>query len=80
MTLERIEAELDAGGVTAKAYNGNFWSCRRNGKTQLWKTRPGEFRIPVKIGFRSFGAITQASTIGRPGDGNGPDFVINSMC
>lgn len=78
-TLERIERELDAGQIKARAHNGNFWSCRRNGRTQTWKTRPGEFRIPVKIGFRGHGAITQDSRIGRPGDGALPDFIINSM-
>jgi hypothetical protein len=31
---------------------------RRNGRTQRWKTRPGEFRIPVKFGLRTYGAIT----------------------
>jgi hypothetical protein len=25
---------------------------RINGKTQTWKTRPADFRIPVKYGFR----------------------------
>ena len=33
-------------------------TARRNGKTQTWRTRPGEFRIPIKIGFRGYGAIT----------------------
>lgn len=31
---------------------------RRNGKTETWKTRPGEFRIPVKYGLKGFGQIT----------------------
>ena len=30
---------------------------RRNGATQVWKTRPGEFRIPVKYGLRSYGQL-----------------------
>jgi hypothetical protein len=25
--------------------------CRRTGKTQTWKTRPNEFKIPVKHGM-----------------------------
>ncbi len=33
-------------------------SWRRNGKTQMWKTRPYDFRIPVKFGMRSYDAIT----------------------
>ena len=32
---------------------------RRNGKTKTWKTRPGEFRIPVKFGLYRYGYITQ---------------------
>lgn len=35
---------------------GRRW--RRNGKTQTWKTRPGEFRIPVKHGLYEYGEIT----------------------
>jgi len=31
---------------------------RRNGQTKTWKTRPGEFRIPVKYGFREYFYIT----------------------
>jgi hypothetical protein len=31
---------------------------RRNGKTQTWKTRPTEFKIPVKYGFRTYDYIT----------------------
>jgi hypothetical protein len=34
------------------------YEVRRNGRTQTWKTRPGEFRIPIKIGFRGYGEIT----------------------
>jgi hypothetical protein len=30
---------------------------RRNGKTKVWKTRPGEFRIPYKYGMYEFGYI-----------------------
>lgn len=32
---------------------------RRNGRTKTWVTRPGEFRIPVKYGFRECFYITQ---------------------
>lgn len=33
-------------------------TVRRNGKTQTWKTRPGEFRIPIKYGLYGYGEIT----------------------
>lgn len=28
--------------------------CRRNGRTKFWKSRPGEFRIPVKYGMYEY--------------------------
>lgn len=31
---------------------------RRNGKTQTWKTRPDEFRVPVKYGLYAYANIT----------------------
>lgn len=35
---------------------GHRW--RRNGKTQTWKTRPDEFRIPVKQGLWAYDQLT----------------------
>jgi len=32
--------------------------ARRNGKTKTWKTRPEEFKIPIKIGMYVYGYIT----------------------
>lgn len=58
MTREQIEQALDAGNLRVKMNNGNLWLVRRSGKTQTWKTRPGEFRIPIKYGFRGTGQIT----------------------
>lgn len=44
---------------TVKYADGrSAYGVRRNGRTQTWKTRPGEFRIPIKIGFRGYGEIT----------------------
>jgi len=37
----------------ARAFN---W--RRNGATKTWKTRPEEFRIPVKYGLYGFDYVT----------------------
>ena len=31
---------------------GGPLQARRNGRTKTWKTRPGEFQIPVKYGLR----------------------------
>jgi len=41
------------GGVTTKVVE-----VRRNGKTQLWVTRPNEYRIPVKYGIRASGQFS----------------------
>lgn len=54
------------GGVT---FDREVW--RRNGQTQTWKTRPGEFRIPVKYGMRNYSEITHT---------NAMDFHAASFC
>jgi hypothetical protein len=40
------------GGVTETT---EHW--RRNGVTQTWKTRPDEWRIPIKFGMRGYSQI-----------------------
>lgn len=40
----------------------NITSCRRNGKTQTWKTRPNDFRVPVKYGLYEYAQITNADS------------------
>ena len=57
MTLSEVEAALDSGKLFARMANGSHWQCRRNGATKTWKTRPGEFRIPVKAGLRICGYV-----------------------
>lgn len=42
------------GGVT---HRPEVW--RRSGRTQTWKTRPNDFRIPVKWGLKCSDSITQ---------------------
>jgi len=41
------------GGITVYVVQ-----CRRSGKTQTWKTRPDEFRVPVMHGLYSHGELT----------------------
>lgn len=41
------------GGITERVEQ---W--RRNGSTQVWKTRPAEFRVPIKYGMRSYAQLT----------------------
>ncbi len=45
--------------LTNKDKNKTPLRVRRNGKTQTWKTRPNEFRIPVKYGLYEYYNITQ---------------------
>lgn len=58
MTLQEVETALDQGRILARMSNGKLWATRRNGATKTWKTRPNEFRIPVKAGLRACGYIT----------------------
>jgi hypothetical protein len=34
---------------------------RRSGQTQTWKTRPNEFRVPIKFGLRESSALTESN-------------------
>lgn len=42
-----------------RGVEGAPYQARRNGATKTWKSRPGEFKIPIKIGFKSYGYIDQ---------------------
>lgn len=61
VTREQVETALDHGRLFCRMTTGRLWCCRRNGRTKTWKTRPDDFRIPIKIGFRTYGAITPQS-------------------
>lgn len=37
---------------------GRCMRWKKNGKTQTWKTRPDEFRMPVKHGLYVYDAVT----------------------
>ena len=54
------EEALDSGCLFVTMAGGAWWQCRRNGKTQRWVKEPDRFRIPIKFGFRGYGAITHA--------------------
>jgi hypothetical protein len=58
MTRAEIETALDQGRLEILVGPDRWWRVRRNGRTQTWKTRPGEFRIPIKAGLRVYAAIT----------------------
>jgi len=42
-----------------KNADGTAVRWRVNGKVKTWKTRPGEFKIPVKHGMYDYGYITE---------------------
>ena len=44
--------------VTLKDSRGNPVVCRANGKCQTWKTRPNDFKLPVKYGLYQYFYIT----------------------
>ena len=44
------------GGETVKVER---W--RRNGETKVWKTRPGDFRVPIKFGLRTCSYLTPSN-------------------
>ena len=37
--------------------DGSAKRCRVTGKCKVWKTRPKEFRLPVKVGWKESNAI-----------------------
>lgn len=63
MTQKEVEVLLDSGKLRVRMNNGGAWALRRNGQTQTWKTRPGEYRIPTKAGLRAYGSLTHRSVI-----------------
>lgn len=56
-TAEAIGHMLDRHMICAAMHGGAWYRARRNGATKTWKTRPGEFRIPIKAGFKACGYI-----------------------
>ena len=44
-----------------KNADGSALRCRINGKIKTWKTRKGEFQLPVKHGLRDCFYITQTT-------------------
>ena len=44
---------------TLKKKSGDPWTCKKNGVMKTWKTRPNEFKIPVKIGMYNHFYIDQ---------------------
>lgn len=47
----------EGGWFLFEANDGTARLCRPNGALKTWKTRPGEFRLPIKYGLRECSAI-----------------------
>jgi hypothetical protein len=45
--------------VTQKNADGSPLRVRVNGKPQFWKTRPVDFRLPVKYGLYQYAQVTE---------------------
>lgn len=62
MTIEEIKL-LKHGDilhhVSIKNRSGEPYRVRVNGKLKTWKTRPSEFKLPVKHGLYEYGYITE---------------------
>lgn len=58
MTITKQQAETASAFHEDHAPGGKVYRWRRNGKTQTWKTRPGDFRVPIKYGLYSYGQLT----------------------
>lgn len=48
--------EIHANGLFNA--DGTCMRYRRNGATQTWKTRPDDYRMPVKHGMRDYAQVT----------------------
>lgn len=56
--------------IAATNADGTPLRCRVNGKCKTWKTRPSEFRLPVKYGLKDCFYIThENANEWSPGDG-----------
>jgi hypothetical protein len=61
MTSLEIQTARHFEHVTLKNADGTPIRARRNGKTQFWKTRPGDFRLPAKHGLKDCFNITPSN-------------------
>lgn len=58
-----IALALVSGHLFVAMGNGKWWQTRTNGATKTWKTRPDHFRMPIKYGFKGYGAITHDTDV-----------------
>lgn len=53
-----FEQSLAAGNVYVHVGGERYWQARRSGKTKFWPSRPLEFSVPIKMGFRDHARVT----------------------
>jgi hypothetical protein len=53
-----FEQSLAAGNVYVHVGGGRYWLARRDGKTKFWKTRPLEWVVPIKMGYRDHARVS----------------------
>lgn len=58
VTKEQALAASMFHHISATNADGTPQRFRANGKCKTWKTRPDDFRVPVKRGMYTFGYIT----------------------
>lgn len=69
--------------MTAAAFHANHepggkvYRWRRNGQTQTWKTRPDDFRTPIKYGLRDYGQLTETNADQFHTENDCPDNTVN---
>jgi hypothetical protein len=59
VSIESVATASEFWHRTARNADGTPVRCRKNGQLKLWKTRPTEFRLPVKYGLREYFYITE---------------------
>lgn len=61
LTADDIRRNSEFHEANSTRQDGTCYRWRKNGALKLWKTRPDDFRQPVKYGLRSYDAITPAN-------------------
>lgn len=60
-TKIEIQTAKSFAHKTLKNADGSAMRCRASGKCQTWKTRPNEFKLPVKYGLYNSFYITETN-------------------
>jgi hypothetical protein len=59
VSIESVATATEFWHRTARDSRGYPVRCRKNGQLKLWKTRPTEFRLPVKYGLKECFYLTE---------------------